>query len=106
MITEVKIKYFHEKTDKDFELYNKLYDENIERIIFLQTNLSHAQQINSIQNYLNDNRDILTIRFPLMEHIQKNKIIKNVILGNGVACKNNKVWYPKELWIYSPMKRS
>ena len=81
-----------------------MYDENIACIIFLHTNLSNKQQINNIKNDLNDNKDILTIRFPLIKKIQKNKIINNILLGNGIVYENNKVWYPKELWIYSPMK--
>lgn len=63
-------------------------------------------QINNIKNDLNDNKDILTIRFPLIQKIQKNKIINNILLGNGIVYENNKVWYPKELWIYSPMKQA
>ena len=104
MINEVKVKYFHEKTDKDYELYNKLYDENITRIIFHQPHLSYNQQINNIKNNLNDNKDILTIRFPNYISLRKNKIINNILSGNGVVYEDNKVWYPKELWIYSPMK--
>ena len=103
MIIELKVKYFYEKTEKDYEIYNKLYNENIGRIIFIQTEFSYKQQINNIKNDLNDNKDILTIRFPLKEEIQKNKIINDILLGNGIVYENNKVWYPKELWIYSPM---
>jgi hypothetical protein len=30
----VNFKFFHEKTDADYEEYNKLWDENRERFIF------------------------------------------------------------------------
>lgn len=102
MIIEVKVKYFYEKTDEDYEKYNKIYDKNLARIIFLHKNLSYTDQINNIKNDLNDNSDILSIRFPLKKEIKNNKIINNILLGNGIVCENNKVWYPKELWIYLP----
>lgn len=101
MITEVK--YFHEKTDGDYEIYNKLWADNIERFIFLQMDLSPKEQMNSIIRGLNDNTDILAVRFPLMNEINKNKIINNILLGYGFSYENGKVWYPKEIWIYHPM---
>ena len=57
----IEVKYFHEKSDQDFESYNKLWNENQERFVYLHTNLSNKQQINSIINNLNDNKDILAI---------------------------------------------
>lgn len=99
----IEVKYFHEKTDQDYETYNKLWDENKQRFIFLHDNLSYKQQINSIINDLDDNKDILAIRFPIVNVIKRNKIIDDVLLGKGVKYENNKVWYPKEIWIYSPM---
>jgi hypothetical protein len=99
---ELVVKYFHEKTDQDYETYNKLWDENKERFIFLHTNLSTKQQINNIINNLDDNKDILAIRFPQINAISSNKIINGILLGNGIRHKNNKIWYPKEIWIYSP----
>ena len=99
----IEVKYFHEKTDQDYDKYNKLWDENIERIIFLQTNFSNKKQISNIISDLNDNKDILAVRFPLIKEIQQNKIINDILLGNGFIYENNKVWYPKEIWIYSPM---
>ena len=35
----VNFKFFHEKTDADFVEYNKMWDENKERFIFLQTDI-------------------------------------------------------------------
>ena len=99
----VNFKFFHEKTDADFEEYNKMWDENKERFIFLQTDLSLSQQMSIINNNNMDNtKDILAIRFPNKNEIQHNKIIINILLGNGIACENNKIWYPKEVWVYSP----
>ena len=100
----VNFKFFHEKTDADFEEYNKMWDENKERFIFLQTSLSLSQQMSIINNNNNmDNtKDILAVRFPNKNEIQHNKIINNILLGNGIMCENNKIWYPKEVWVYSP----
>ena len=91
----IEVKYFHEKTDQDYDKYNKLWDENIERIIFLQTNFSNKKQISNIISDLNDNKAILAFRFPLIKKIQQNKIINDILLGKGFIYENNKVWYPK-----------
>jgi hypothetical protein len=101
MITDVK--YFHEKTDEDFETYDKLWQENIDRMIFLQTGLSNKQRMSYIVENLNDNKDILAVRFPTIQLMKRNKIINDILLGKGFKYDTDKVWYPKELWIYSPM---
>lgn len=103
----IEVKYFYEKTDEDYETYNKLWDENIERMIFLQTHLSYNKQIHDIINQLNNNnnKDILSIRFPLINEIKNNKIIDNILLGNGFIYISNKVWYPKEIWIYNTFEK-
>lgn len=94
---ELVVKYFHEKTDQDYETYNKLWDENKERFIFLHTNLSTKQQMNNIINNLDldDNKDILAIRFPLIKAISSNKIINDILLGNGIR-HNNKYGIQKK----------
>ena len=99
----VNFKYFHEKTDADYIEYNKLWDENKERFIFLHENLSLSQQMSSIKDDMDNNKDILAVRFPSYSLIKKNKIINSIISGEGVLYDNNKIWYPKEVWIYSPM---
>ena len=68
----VNFKYFHEKTDADFEEYNKLWDENKERFIFLQTDLSLSQQMSNINNSMDNTKDILAVRFPTKNEIQRN----------------------------------
>ena len=100
----VNFKFFHEKTDADFVEYNKMWDENKERFIFLQTDISLSQQMSIINDIMDmDNaRDILAVRFLTKNEIQCNKIINNILLGNGVVYKKNKIWYPKEVWVYSP----
>ena len=100
----VNFKFFHEKTDTDFVEYNKMWEENKERFIFLQTDISLSQQMSIINDIMDmDNaRDILAVRFLTKNEIQRNKIINNVLLGNGVVYKKNKIWYPKEVWVYSP----
>ena len=97
----VEFKYFHEKTDADFEEYNKLWDENKERFIFLQTDLSLSQQMSNINNSMDNTKDILAVRFPTKNEIQRNTIINNILLGNGIVYETNKIWYPKEVWVYS-----
>jgi hypothetical protein len=97
----VNFKYFYEKTDADFEEYNKLWDENKERFIFLQTDLSLSQQMSNINNSMDNTKDILAVRFPTKNEIQRNKIINNILLGNGIAYETNKIWYPQEVWVYS-----
>ena len=97
----VEFKYFHEKTDADFEEYNKLWDKNKERFIFLQTDLSLSQQMSNINNSMDNTKDILAVRFPTKNEIQRNTIINNILLGNGIAYETNKIWYPKEVWVYS-----
>jgi hypothetical protein len=99
----VIFKFFHEKTDADYEEYNKLWDENKERFIFLHTNLSLSQQMSSINNDMDNNKDILAVRFPDNNDIQYNKIINNIRFGKGIIYENNKIWYPTEVWIYSPV---
>lgn len=107
MIPEVR--YFHEKTNQDYETYNKLWHEKREHIVYLQLNLSDKQQLNDIINNLNDNKDILdnknilAIRFPTKNELKRNKIINNILLGNGVRYQKDKIWYPKEMWIYNPI---
>ena len=98
----VILKYFYEKTDTNYDEYNKLWDENIERMIFLHHNLPLSKQMSSIINDIIDNKDILAIRFPSHRTIKQNKIINNIISGNGFIYDDNKIWFPKEVWIYSP----
>ena len=99
----VNFKFFHEKTDADYIEYNKLWDENKERFIFLQQHLPLSQQISIIKNEMDNNKDILAIRFPSKNDIQHNEIINSVQFGKGILYENNKIWYPTEVWIYSPI---
>ena len=98
----VILKYFYEKTDTNYDEYNKLWDENIERMVFLHHNLPFSKQMSSIINDITDNKDILAIRFPSHRTIKQNRIINNTISGNGFIYDDNKIWFPKEVWIYSP----
>ena len=98
----VTITYFHEKTDADYENYNKQWDENRERFIFLHLNLSLNQQKRHIYTDMDNHKDILAIRFPSIYELQHNKIIKDIVIGKGIMYDTNKIWYPKEVWIYSP----
>jgi hypothetical protein len=99
----VQIKYFHENTQEDYEKYNKLWRDNIERIAILHTNLSIREQMRHIREDIDENKDILGIRFPRMNEITKNNIISSIILGNGITIDGNKLWLPKEIWVYCVM---
>ena len=97
----VNFKFFYEKTDVDYIEYNKLWDENKERFIFLQTHLPLYKQMKNIKDDMDNNKDILAIRFPSNKDIHNNKIINNMLFGKGIMYDNNKIWYPSEVWIYS-----
>ncbi len=99
----VNFKVFHEKTDADFIEYNKLWDENKEQIICLQTHLPLSQQISIIKNEMDNYKDILAIRFPSNNDILYNEIINNLLFGKGILYDIDKIWYPTEVWIYSPL---
>ena len=57
--------------------------------------------MNIIINNITDNKDILAFRFPTNKTIKENKIINNIISGKGIIYADNKIWYPKEVWIYN-----
>jgi hypothetical protein len=99
----VIIKYFYENTDTDYNEYNKLWDENIERMIFLHDNSNLSEQKNSIINDITDNKDILAVRFPSYKTMKQNKIINSIISGKGFIFSDNDTWFPKEVWIYNPI---
>jgi hypothetical protein len=99
----VNFRYFHGKIDADFDEYNKLWCENKERFIFLQTNLTSHQQMSIINFTMDNTKDILAVLFPTKNVIQHNKIINNILLGNGIEYETNKIWYPKEVWVYNPL---
>lgn len=99
----VNFKYFYEKNDTNYDEYNKLWNENIGRMIFLQHDLPLSKQTSSIINDIADNKDILAIRLCSYRTITHNIIINNIMLGRGFIYADNKIWYPKEVWIYNPI---
>ena len=96
----VCIKIFNVLSREDYDTYNMLWEDAFGRMIFLHDKVSTNQQINHIANYLTDSMDILAVRFPLMDDLFSNSIIKDISVGKGVMYKTDKVWYPKEIWIY------
>jgi hypothetical protein len=100
----IEIKYFYEKTDEDYEKYQKLIDENKYRMIFLHIELSYKKQLDAFINDIDLSKDILFIHFPKKKTLTTNKIIKDIMLGHGFKYNANDVWYPKEVWIYNPSK--
>lgn len=98
----VNLKYFYEKTDTNYDEYNKPWDENIEWNIFLHTNLPLSKQMSCIIHDITYNKDILAIHFPTNRTIKQNKIINKIMSGKGFIYTDNKIWYPYFFWIYNP----
>jgi hypothetical protein len=98
----VNFKYFYEKGDTNYDEYKKLWVENIERIVYLRHDLPLSKQTTSIITDITDNKDILAIHSGSYRTITHNVIVNNIMLGRGFIYSNNKVWYPKEVWIYNP----
>lgn len=100
----VNFKIFHEKTDTDFETYEKMWDENKERFIFLHTSLPLHKRLRDLPKQLrnidvnNIKELILVVRFP----DELNEIINSILIlaENGIVYENNKIWHPEEVWIY------
>jgi hypothetical protein len=99
----VNFKYFYVKNDTNHVEYNKLWNENIERMIFLHHNLTSSKQKSSIINDITDNKDILAIHSCSYRTITHNIIINDIMLGRGFIYADNKIWNPKEVWIYNPI---
>ena len=99
----VNFKYFYETTDTNYNEYKKLWDENKERMIFLQDDLPLSKQKSNIINDIALNKDILAICFCSYRTITHNIIINNIMLGRGFIYADNKIWYPREVWIYNPI---
>ena len=91
----VNFKYFYGKSDK-------IWNENIERMIFLHHDLPLSKQTSSIINNITNNKDILAIHLCSYRTITHNIIVNNIMLGRGFIYADNKIWYPKEVWIYNP----
>jgi hypothetical protein len=98
----VNFKFFYEKTDTNYDEYNKLWNEKLDRMIFLPHDLPLSKQTSSIINDITNNKDILAIRFCSYRTITHNIIVNNIMLGRGFIY-SDKIWYPKEVWIYNPI---
>jgi hypothetical protein len=103
-MTIIITKNFIEKTDDDFENYNKMWSENRHRMVFLQKNVT--SHVNIVPEITCD-KDILAIRFPTEHYINNNRLLKNIRFGIGIPYQEypenqeTKIWLPKEIWIYS-----
>ena len=97
----VNFKFFYEKNDTNYDEYKKIWDENVDRMIFLHHNLPLSKQASSIINDITDKKDILAIHLGSYRTITHNIIINNLMLGRGFIYDDNKIWYPKEVWIYN-----
>jgi len=99
----VNFKYFYDTPDTNQDEYKKLWGENIEKMIFLPHELSLSKQTSNIIKNMDDNKEILAIHSCSHRTITHNIIINNVLLGRGFIYAEDKVWYPKEVWIYNPI---
>jgi len=99
----INFKFFYEKNDTSYDEYKKLWGENRERMIFLHHELPLSKQRSIIIKDITENKDILAIQLCSYRTITHNIIINNIMLGRGFTCDDNKIWYPKEVWIYNPI---
>lgn len=95
------IKYFYEKSDEDYEEYQKIWDENRDRMIFLNLSLKERIDIlkHECQNKL-DKVDIISIRWP-NRGFEDDNLFKQLKSGKGFEYERNKTWFPKEIWVYN-----
>lgn len=102
----VDFKYFIENTNSDSEVYNQIWEQNKERIIILDTDLTYTQQYRKIRNDITSSKDILALKCPTEVVLNRNKILKQIKRGKGINYEvgelENKIWLPKEVWIYNP----
>lgn len=97
----VNFKFFYENSHTNYAEYKKLWNENKDRMIFLYHELPSSKQTSSIINEITDNKDILAIQLCSHRTITHNIILNNIMLGRGFTYADNKIWYPKEVWIYN-----
>ena len=90
----VNLRIFYERSDENFIEYNRLWNDNKNIMVSLHDFL--------IGSHINiETARILSIKYTNKNFLE-NKIILNVISGKGITYGSNKVWYPKEIWIYNP----
>lgn len=101
----VTVKYFYKKTNEDCEEHYDLWDKNEDKMIYLCHTLPLEEQARRLIGEINENKDILALAF--LRHrkrashksIIKNQIVSNILDGKGFVYDDNKIWYPKEVWI-------
>lgn len=94
------IRYFFEKSNDDYEKYKTIWDENNNRMIFLETDWSNSKQLSELLQNISDSKDILAIRFPNKKDVCKNEILSRLQNGEGIMYKDT-IWFPNEIWIYN-----
>jgi hypothetical protein len=92
------IKTYIEITDNDYEEYNNIWKDNINRCIYLSIEMSKSKRYKYLlQDIKSDcTKDILAIRHH--DNIAIKKIINE--FKDGVQYDIDKIWYPSEIWIY------
>ena len=94
------VRYFFERSDADYEDYKKPWEENQYRMVFFQHVLGSSNQSKICSQHITDAKDILAVRFESHKRLKKNLILNDILQGNGFVVSENKIWYPKEVWIY------
>ena len=107
----VIVKYFYERTDSDYEVYDKEWDDNKHRFNFLDLarigddniNFDHPNGFGFMYVGNDDDissRDILAIRFPHKQHKKLcDQLVNRIVDGKGIVI-GCVTWHPKEVWIY------
>ena len=84
------------------ENHDRTWEENRNRMVFLQAHLTKSQQLTTLTLPITDDTDILAVRFPSERQVNTNKYLRDIRSGNGIP-HNGTLWLPKEIWMYSMM---
>lgn len=91
----LSVKYFFETNKETYDTYNKVWDAYNDKIILLTSMPGLVRDLAT-----NSNKTILALRFP--SFVKCKNILKQIKENNGIRYDNDKIWYPSEIWIFSP----
>ena len=103
----VVVKFFRDVKEDD-EKFEKLWNENKHRMIHFEiwnTKWAHTLINYRLKEELKDSpdKDILPIKYVSRAQLSRNKILNRIIYeGIGINYDEDKVWYPKEIWVMNP----
>ena len=102
----INVKYFFEKTNEDYKLYNSLWESNLNRLIILSMDNNQKNQIKNLIEELttknkNNEKDIILIQFPTKQELFESPVLdKLLVRGESITYGDNN-WRPSEIWIYN-----